>query len=321
MTVKISVFLAGLVLAFAGLREPCLAQPSRDLENNAALQYYSAFLQMKDADLSDAEVKELGEIVAGAQPYNDDKFGKLVENNAQAVETMMLGATFSECDWGLAPLSEKFGWQTPVPYFWRSRVLGRLDILYVLHAWGEGDHEKAVDALSGGMKFAKHVSSGGPLVPALIAKMLLLQQLSVANRLLDSGKLTPAEKKTLGTTLADLGTDGIDWQAAADVETKGMKVGLDQLRSAPDQREYYKLMWNKDAPADFHGVTQQDYTDVAKVASVYAKLFRDGNPDAVKLATSVATRTVQMMVPNPEKALKSKQELQTALEETKAKLH
>jgi hypothetical protein len=275
---------------------------------------------MQDADLSDAYLNELGEIIAGTKPYDDRKFGKLVENNRLAIETMMLGASFSECDWGLAPLHEKFGWQTPVPYFWRSRALGRLDILYVLNAWGQGDQARAVSALAAGMKFARHVSGAGPLVPALIAKMLLLQQLSVADRLLDSGEVTSGEKAALNAALADLGTDGVDWQAAVAAEMKGMRLDLDHLRSAPDQRQYYKLMWNKDAPADFHGVTQQDYGDVSKIASSYASVFRSDDSQSVQRAISAATPTVRMMIPNPEKVLKSREELKKALEETKAKL-
>jgi hypothetical protein len=317
---KISMLAAATLLAFAALHEPCMAEQSRDLGNNAALQYYSAFLQMKDADLSDADVKELSEIISGARPYDDNKFGKLVEDNAQPIETMMVGANLPQCEWGLTILAEKFGPSTPVPYFWRSRALGRLDILYVLRAWRRGEQEKAVEALSGGLKFARHISSGGPLVPALIAKMLMLQQLSVANRLLDSGKLTAQEKQTLRAALDDLGADGLDWQAAANTEMKGIKLTVDQLRSARDPRQYYKTMLGKDA-REFHGVTTQDYTDAAKIASAYAKLFRDDNPEPVQRAISTATPLIQMIVPSPEKALKSKQELKKAVEETRAKLH
>jgi hypothetical protein len=320
MKKRIAVFAVMLGLVAACLPMSCVAQPSQGTGNNAALQYYSAFLQMKDADLSDADVKELGEVIAGSRPYDDGKFGKLVESNAQAVETMMVGAELPDCDWGFATLAKKFGWQTPVPYFGRSRALGRLDILFVLRAWSKGDQEKAVQALSSGMLYAKHLASGGPLLPVLIAKMLLVQQLSIANRLVDSGKLTSGQKETLRAALAELDTLGPYWQAAINTEMGSLHVSLDQIRSATDQRQYYKSAFGNDAPPDFH-VTQQDYADVEKVAAAYAKMFRDDNAAPVQSAVSASTKTVQMMIPNPERLVKSKQELQKALEETKAKLH
>src|SRR5689334_12497220 len=83
------------------LREPCRAQQSSDLGNNAALQYYSAFLQMQDAELSEADIKELTDIISGSRPYDNAKFDSLVEENSQAVETMMIGASLPQCDWGL----------------------------------------------------------------------------------------------------------------------------------------------------------------------------------------------------------------------------
>src|SRR6266481_305905 len=246
MKKRIAALAVVLGLVAACLSIPCVAEPLRETGNNAALQYYSAFLQMKDAELSKADVKELGEIIAGARPYDDGKFGKLVESNAQAVETMMVGAELPDCDWGFATLAKKFGWQTPVPYFGRSRALGRLDILFVLRAWSKGDHEKAVHALSSGMLYAKHVASGGPLLPVLIAKMLLVQQLSIANRLVDSGKLTSGQKETLRAALAELDTFGPYWQAAINTEMGSLHVSLDQFRSAPDQRQYYKLAFGKE---------------------------------------------------------------------------
>ena len=54
---KLSFNFLVVVLCFAALPPKCLAQQTPDLGKNAALQYYSAFLQMKDADISDADVQ------------------------------------------------------------------------------------------------------------------------------------------------------------------------------------------------------------------------------------------------------------------------
>jgi hypothetical protein len=88
----------------------------------------------------------------------------------------------------------------------------------------------------------------------------------------------------------------------------------------PDQRQYYKFAFGLDAPPDFH-VTQQDYADLEKVAAAYARTLSDDNAAPVQSAINASTNTVQMMIPNPERLVKSKQELQKALEETKARLH
>jgi hypothetical protein len=317
MTKQISFLLILIGLLMGVAQKTVLAQQPQPLGNNAALQYYAAFFQMVDADLSDADIKELGDM--GTRPYDDAKFGKLAESNADAIETMMIGAGSPDCDWGLAARSEKLGWKAPVAYFWKSRALGRLDVLYVLHEWAKGDQEKAVNALAKGMVFARHISSAGPLLPALLARQLLMQQFAVADRFADSGKLTPAQKRVLGSALAELGTDPIDWQAAADMEMKNLKITLDQFRSASDQRQYYKLAMDKDAPPDFHGVTQQDYADLAKLAAAWATALRDDNPAMVRRAMNSATALMQQIVPAADNTLAARHAFEKALEETKAK--
>jgi len=319
MTKRIVLLVTLIGLVVVGPAKPGLAQQAQFLGNNAALQYYAAFFQMVDADLSDGDIKELGDILGGTRPYDDAKFGKLAESNADAIETMIVGAGFPECDWGLAARTERFGWQAPVAYFWKSRALGRLDVLYVLHAWAKGDQDKAVNALAKGMVFARHISSGGPMIAMLLADQLLMQQFAVANRFADSGKLTSAQKRALRVALADLGTDPIDWQAAADMEIKNLKIVLDQFRSASDSRQYYKLALGKDAPPGFHGVTQQDYADLAKITAAYATVFREDNPTLVRRAMNTATMLVQQMVPAPDNTLVARRAFEKALEETRAR--
>jgi hypothetical protein len=317
MTKQIALLLMFIGLLVGGLARPGLAQQAQSLGNNAALQYYAAFFQMVDADLSDVDIKELNDL--GGRPYDDDKFGKLAESNADAIETMMVGAGLPDCDWGLAARSEKFGWQAPVAYFWKSRALGRLDVLYVLHEWAKGDQDRAVNALAKGMVFARHISSAGPLLPALLARQLLMQQLAVTTRFVDSGKLKAAQKAVLRSAVAELGTDPIDWQAAADVEMKNLKVNLDLFHSASDPRQYFKLAWGKEAPSEFHGVTQQDYADLAKLTAAWATALRDDNPAVVRRAMSTATTLVQQMVPAADNTLTAKHAFEKALQETKEK--
>lgn len=315
---SIAVFVWPLLLLVC--RPSAIAQTAPDPGSNAALQYYSAFLQMRDADLNDGDVKELGEIMAGNKPYDEAKFGALVEKNSQAVETMMIGSELPYCQWGLAQLGQKFGPATPVPYFWRSRVLWRLDYLYVLRLAGQGKQEEAVHALAAGLKFGRQIPNGGPLVPALIAMTVLREDLALANRWLDSSKLTPAQKDELRSTLDVLGSDGIDWQSAVKVEMQQLKIGLDWLKAKPDQRQYYKVFTNEDSPADFKGVTAQDYADLAKVTEAFTGMFRDSNPAPVWQAMNSSTHFVHSMIPNPTKVLDSRDAVRKVISDTRARL-
>jgi len=311
------------ILLIALLRDNSLGQHTPTLGNNAALQYYSAFLQMKDTEISEAGVQELGEIVAGRRNYDEAKFGTLVDNNKDAIRTMSAGAALPTCDWGINYLSSKFGWQTPVPYFWRSRVLGRLDILYALREWSNGNRADAVEAISSGMKFSRDVACGGPFVPTLIAKALLMQQLSVVNRFVDSGSLTSTQKQLLHATLNGFGADGLDWEAATNAEMDGLKRSLDQMRSAHDQRQYYKLMMGKDAPDDFQRINSADYEALEKIRSAYSDLFRHdnvANVAVVQQQLNSAPEFLRMLIPNPTRTLESKEQLKQALDETRSKL-
>lgn len=312
MKIRTTTYISILCFVCLGLHPLCRAQTRVDLGNNAALQYLSAFLQLEDADLQDADVKELSDIVAGAQPYDDAKFGKLVDKNTLAIETMIVGSNIEPCDWGLAQRGHSP--ETPVTYFWRARALGRLDLLYALRAFSKGNQDEAVRALTAGMKFSRHISSGGPLVPALIAKGLLLQQLSIANRLLDSGKLTVPQKETLRGTVAVLGNQGIDWQAAMRVEMNVLKTALDEERAARDPRQYYKHVMGKDAPASFHGIAPEDYTSLENISAAFLRMLKDDDAVPVRRAIDRASPVVQEWIPNPGHLLAAKQDLKNALE-------
>ena len=317
MKIKVVLYIPHLILALVIFCVPCLAQ-NTDPTKNAALQYYSAFLQMQDADLNDADLKELGEIMAGSKPYDEAKFGKLVETNSQAIQTMMIGSELPYCEWGLSRLDGKLGPATPVPYFWRSRVLWRLDYLYALRASSQNKQDEAMHALVAGLRFGRHITSGASLLPAMIDIYILRTQLSLANRWLDSGKLTLAQKEELRNALDFIGSDGPDWQAAVAVEMRGLKITLDLLKAQPDQRQYYKLMSNEDPPADFKGVTAQDYADLEKISTAYANMFRDSNPAPVLQAMNSA-QMIGHFIPNPGKVLESRDVARKAISETRAR--
>src|SRR2546423_6354583 len=83
------------------------------LGDNAALRYYAAFTVMQDSVISDEEARKLNGILEGVAPYDDSKYSGLVEKNATALQLLRLGATHSDCNWGL---DYQLGANAPVEY-------------------------------------------------------------------------------------------------------------------------------------------------------------------------------------------------------------
>ena len=99
------------------------AQVPPRAENNAALRYWNAFAQMSDATITDAQSRQLEAIANGTSAWDESAFGKLLDDNAQAVETMLRGTSFPYCAWGL---DYQLGAATPIPQIPRGRALARL---------------------------------------------------------------------------------------------------------------------------------------------------------------------------------------------------
>ena len=80
---------------------PTTAEVPSGAENNAALRYWNAFAQMSDATITEAQSRQLEAIANGTSAWDESAFGKLLDDNAQAVETMVRGTSFPYCAWGL----------------------------------------------------------------------------------------------------------------------------------------------------------------------------------------------------------------------------
>jgi hypothetical protein len=188
---------------------------------NAALRYWSAIAQMRDSSATPDQAKELNAILEGAAPYEDAKQRDLVERNRAAVETMQRGAELADCDWGL---EYQLGPNAPIEYVRKALALGRLNVLYAFHQAQTGDRDGAARSLARGLRFAQHVSSGGPLFAAVVSKSLLVSHLKALDSVVKSFPVS--QKQTL---LANLG--GVDWPAAItrDLQAAGAPTALQEL--------------------------------------------------------------------------------------------
>ena len=200
-------------LAVALLAAPAALKSAQTVEKpgeNAALRYWSAFAQMQDMGLTDAQAKELYRIVEGTAPFVPSTYKELIARNRPALETMASGTELPYCDWGI---DYRLGPEAPLDHVGKAAQLGRLNVLYAMQL-EMNDPAAAVKTLAVGVRFSHDVASGGTLLSALLAKSLLMAHLRVMASMLQKKDLTPDERATLRNALARIGPDGLDWQGA-----------------------------------------------------------------------------------------------------------
>src|SRR5579864_4848386 len=156
------------LLCFAAM--PFTTAEARPHNDNAALVYWSAIAQMKDFTLTEQQAQHLATIVHGTAPYDDNEFGKLVEENKPALETMIRGTALPLCNWGI---EENLGPEAPIAFVRKARELGHLNLLYAFHLSLHGDMSDAARSLAAGIHFSHDIASGGTLFSAATASTLM----------------------------------------------------------------------------------------------------------------------------------------------------
>jgi hypothetical protein len=277
-----------LVLLLAATVVPGFAQQRSRLGDNAALRYWAAFAQMQDSAITNEQAKELNLILEGTAPYSDLKYGDLVEKNRPAVESMIRGTSIPACDWGM---DYGLGHDTPVDYVRRALELGRLNVLYSFHLLTTQDKDGAVRALAAGIRFSRDVANGGTLFATLVAKSLLVEDLRSMSFALHAEELSPAQKSILQKSVAQLGTDSLDWEAA-------VKRELALLRVPVRTTEGSKALDAKATAA------------LASITSPYVALMSDPSVLArLQETIAAAPQPLRNRIPNPKHVLEAKQDL------------
>jgi hypothetical protein len=220
--------ISSVVVAVAMSMGCASAQQRAKLGENAALRYWSAFAQMQDFAITDQQAKELNLILDGTAPYDDLKYKEFIEKNRLALETMARGTSILNCDWGT---DYQVGVDAPVDYVRKSLAIGRLNVLYSFHLLINHDNDGAARTLAAGLRFSHDVANGGTLFAAISAKTLLVAHLRAVQFALQGDGLSVAQRSTLQKAIAQLGSDGLDWQSAVKRELE-MPLGLDAKASA-----------------------------------------------------------------------------------------
>lgn len=266
-----------------------LAQQKSRLGDNAALRYWSAFAQMQDVALTDAQVDELNLILGGTAPYQDLKYRELVEKNRPALETMARGTEIPDCDWGI---DYALGPDAPVEYARKALTLGRLNVLYSLHLLQNRKTDDVVRALVAGVRFSRDVANGGTLFATLVAKNLLAAHLRTIDFAVHIEQLSEPQREQLQKALASVGPAGLDWQSAL-------------------KREF-SIKHDLDAPSS---------AALGKISAMYvAALNNPSELPQLKQMIASAPQSVQQILPNPERVIKEKEDLAGALAKARAGL-
>lgn len=298
---KIFCRFAFAALALALLASPAASQSAEKGEKpgeNAALRYWSAFAQMQDVGLTDAQAKELNRIVDGTAPFVESAYRDLIERNRPALETMASGTELPYCDWGI---DYRLGPAAPLDHIGKALQLGRLNVLYALQL-EMNDRAAAVKTLAAGIRFSHDVANGGTLLSAVAAKSLLAAHLRVMASMLQKKDLTASEQATLRNALARIGPDGLDWQAAV-------------------KRELAILRGPLSTPEGVKKLDPQALAALGRITHLYVSALSDPSvlPELQKTIAD-APLPLPHPIPNPKRVVEEKQSLTKELQKVRTML-
>jgi hypothetical protein len=183
--------------------------------DNAALRYWFALAEVREPP-DDAETNRLfGETVAGRVTWDENKLGPILDSNRDAIRTMQRATKLPVCNWGF---DYRNGAATPNWFEMQAGLLSHLNKLQGMREMAHGDSRTAVDTWLAGVHFGQDVSRSGPMITALIAHAIILDNLNPLRDSARDGKLTEEQKTELSIVLKTIPEDGFDWGEAWGVE-------------------------------------------------------------------------------------------------------
>jgi hypothetical protein len=246
------------------------AQTSKQPDENAALRYWNAFAQMRDQQLTDAQSKQLEDIANGNAAWDESTFGRLLDENRSAVETMVRGTSFPYCVWGI---DYKLADAAPIPQVGRGRVLARLNAITAQRLAAQGKSREATDHLIAGLRFSRDLSAGMPVIGALVGKLALSDDLNTAALLIKTGKLSNEDRQRLNGAVRALPVDVFNWGSSIRIESEAIQGTLRKLQVAPDPAKLLEA-WGMHEAAKNPRPSPQDIPEVARLMNDAEALFR-----------------------------------------------
>jgi hypothetical protein len=183
--------------------------------DNAALRYWFALAEVREPPEDEATQHLFGETITGRVSWDEAKLGPILDSNRDALRTMQQVTKLPACDWGF---DYRHGERMPVWFAMRARLLSRLNALQGIREMAHGDSRTAVDTWLAGVHFGQDVSRSGPMIAALIAHAIILDNLNPLRDSARQGKLNQEQKTELSAVVKTMPEDGFDWGAAWGVE-------------------------------------------------------------------------------------------------------
>ena len=183
--------------------------------DNAALRYWFALAEVREPPDDDATLHLFGETIAGRIAWDETKLGPILDSNAGALRTMQRATKLPVCNWGF---DYRNGSRTPIWFGMRARLISRLNALQGIREMAHGDPRTAVDTWLAGVRFGQDVSRSGPVITALFANAIILDNLNPLRDSARQGKLNEEQKTELSVVLKTIPEDGFDWGVAWGVE-------------------------------------------------------------------------------------------------------
>jgi len=213
---------------------------------NAALRYWMAFADLTDHSTDQATVKLMEDVLSGTVPWDEQKFGQIVEENSAAVLAMQRGTQLPECNWGL---DYSRGAATSVGHLPKARVLARLNALYGVRQMSKGDTAGAVATWLAGLRFSQCIAKDVGLIGLLSARPAFMANLHLLIVAIQAGNVNAELQEKVRTAVHELPAEGMDWQGSIKSEAWADEEGLKYLAKAPNFPETYKTFFGSAAPA------------------------------------------------------------------------
>jgi hypothetical protein len=285
-----------VIIVFAGLFVSSVAGqsvPQKQLGENAALRYWSAFAQMQDSAMMSHQIPAL----------DDPSVKELFNKNQDALNTMYRGTLLPDCNWGI---DYQMGANAPVEYVRKALLLGNLNALYVMYLEAHGDTEGAVRALVAGLRFSHDVANGGTLFATLVADHLLMDHVPLIPNIVHAG-VSPAQRLALQKALAQLGPADLDWQGAVKRE-----LGL-YRRSV--------FLGLRGRGGSVHVLSAQGLAALEQITPLYVSAMSDPSvlPRLQKMIED-APLDLRNIMPNPQRVVEAEQSLENHLAEARSTL-
>jgi hypothetical protein len=302
-----------IVFALIGIGSTfAVAQRSSRPADNAALRYWMAFAQMNDSPISVEDGTRMDAIVNGKAPWDEQKFGPLVEQNREAIETMIRGTRLPYCEWGI---EYDLGPDAPIVYLPKARALARLNGLYAKRLANSGDYDSAVRAATAGIRFARHLAKNASFLGTLTAKAALIPQLEQVQQMAASGRLSSAQQTSLRLAVKSLPEGAFDWVNAVQLEGDGMHRALIEMSRTADPKALYREWFGSPAPADFRVPGDKELLGLKRMMVVYAKLLEippaaaQAQLPALQEQIASLDAVSQIAVPNPARVVAARAEV------------